>query len=738
MSDVVSAAGSRKRLRSKTSSAKARGFDGDGAVHDKPVDEDVMPIIQCDHKEDDGVVMPLLESDDDFCEDEDDESTVHVSDALLSCLTTEAKLETSSVIADRLMRRPSRKGERIACSLCPFRCFASDFAAWRHLDTCHRESKCFVCSGRKQRKVIVALYDHDSLAGRNPTDLLRRSATILRSSIVPPLSMNRTAIDRDIRLVLTAVGPVYANAVALGDTMLVRRVGNLFYSRCFANLLFREFVMAKGRLAEALTRVHIHACSNGSEISNLFPQHGKGMWSIAQDILLLKPVCELFEYFYSKLLAHNEFETLTMDGTVKVCLAIMGQASGASIRKDADAAAMPEEEHLRRLVTVRGRSGSVLALRLVREEAVFDIAAQLRECFTPEQLAQVKFVGVDQPSRKWHVDLKHVFPALELLFQDVTHLALNCEKGFGGKRSEGSVALRKILTKFEAVDQKMFATTLSNDPFTGQSAAPLTEEEEEWRAIIRGKESLPKEQAQRFLSSLGSHQPFSSRTEFIRAVACLSIAFTAHLDSKGSNKNTVRSFLFNATSPVQCAWYFNNHIHRHRVNPAGLPLLASGTTGNEALHNELKQAFRQTIRLHQSTMATKMRVFLFGKLLSFTVARFRPTSRQMRPAQILGRALASDIFEKEAWAQCCECRTPGKALQKATTYLQRWRRLDVTRMKRWLGKKPKISKRRARPMKRTVFTLKRRAVRGSVKSKMLVRDDGLTGKPGSSSTEPVP
>ena len=187
-----------------------------------------------------------------------------------------------------------------------------------------------------------------------------------------------------------------------------------------------------------------------------------------------------------------------MDGTVKVCLAIMGQASGASIRKDADAAAMPEEAHLRRLVTVRGRSGSVLALLLVREEAIFDIAAQLRECFTPEQLAQVEFVGVDQPSHKWHVDLKHVFPALELLFQDVTHLALNCEKGFGGKRSEGSVALRKILTKFEAVDQKMFATTLSNDPFTGQSAAPLTKEEEKWRAIIRGKESLPKEQAQVF------------------------------------------------------------------------------------------------------------------------------------------------------------------------------------------------------------------------------------------------
>ena len=68
---------------------------------------------------------------------------------------------------------------------------------------------------------------------------------------------------------------------------------------------FRELVMAKGRLAEALTRVHIHACSNGSELSNLFPQHGMSMWSIAQDILRLNPVCELFEYFYSQLLAQR-------------------------------------------------------------------------------------------------------------------------------------------------------------------------------------------------------------------------------------------------------------------------------------------------------------------------------------------------------------------------------------------------------------------------------------------------
>ena len=738
MLEGASSSGCRKRLRTKTSSALACGYDVAAADYDEPTEEVVIPIEQHKLDEGDGVLMPELESDDDFCEDLDDEAVVFVSDALLSCLENEAKLETSFVFASRLAHRSTGRGERIACSLCPFRCFTSRVAAWRHIDQNHGKSKCFVCSGQKQRKVIQAMYDNDRLAGRDSMDLLARSARFLRTSIVPPLSKYKTTVDRDIRLVLTADGPVYANAAALGVTMLVRRVRNLFYSRCFANLLFRELVMSKGRLAEALTRVHLHACSKGSEVSNLYPQHGMTMWCIAHDIFSLAPVCELFEDFYSQLLAINEFETLSLDGTVKMCLAIMGQAGSASIRKDADAAAMPEEAHLRRLITVRGRSGSVLAMLLVREEAGFEIAAQLRECFTPEQLAQVKFVGVDNPSHKWHMAFKSVFPALQVLFQDVVHLALNCEKGFGGKRSLGSIALRKILTKFDAVDQKLSCTTWSNVPFAGQSAASLTQEEEKWRAIIRGEKSLPKQQTIAFLSSLGSRRPFTSREEFIRAVVCLSTAYTIHLDSKGSNKKTVRTFLFNATSLAQCAWYFNNHIHRHSVDPAGLPLLASGTTGNEALHNEVKQAFRQTIRLHQSTMATKMRVFLFGKLLSFTVARFRPTTRQMRPAQILARALASDIFEEEAWAQICEHRTSGKALQKTTTSLQRWRHLDVARVKRWLGKRPKISKRKARPIKRTVFTFKRRASKASVRSKSLVRADGRAGQSGSSSTRPMP
>ena len=138
-----------------------------------------------------------------------------------------------------------------------------------------------------------------------------------------------------------------------------------------------------------------------------------------------------------------------------------------------------------------------------------------------------------------------------------------------------------------------------------------------------------------------------------------------------------------------------------------MALLPSGTTSNEALHAELKQSFRQTIRLHQSTMVTKMHVFHWGKLLAFTLARFRPTTRQMPPGEVVARALGSDVFAQAAWERLCETRQDRRPLSKAVGTFQVWHRLDVARVRKWLRKKP-AGAALCRPKKRTAFTLRRR------------------------------
>ena len=73
----------------------------------------------------------------------------------------------------------------------------------------------------------------------------------MRSTIKPGLSSKVNNINKFVRLVLTETGPQYHNAVTVGSDVPVRRVGNLFYTKGFANLLFRELMMTKGRLEEA-------------------------------------------------------------------------------------------------------------------------------------------------------------------------------------------------------------------------------------------------------------------------------------------------------------------------------------------------------------------------------------------------------------------------------------------------------------------------------------------------------
>ena len=111
-----------------------------------------------------------------------------------------------------------------------------------HLQRHHSGLPNFVCSGTKQFKIVMAIYDADRIAGRCPMELLARSASLMRESICPALSPTVNYIDKDIRLLLTACGPKYVNAFALGDALPARRVGYLFYDRSFANLFFKELV----------------------------------------------------------------------------------------------------------------------------------------------------------------------------------------------------------------------------------------------------------------------------------------------------------------------------------------------------------------------------------------------------------------------------------------------------------------------------------------------------------------
>ena len=112
-----------------------------------------------------------------------------------------------------------------------------------HLTKYHTAAQQYVCSGTIQTKLILALYDHAASSQNLVGNMLEESAKLLRETMQPALSGHVNSIDKQIRLVLDAIGPFYANPGCIGQMLHVRRVRNVHYTHSFADLILREIVM---------------------------------------------------------------------------------------------------------------------------------------------------------------------------------------------------------------------------------------------------------------------------------------------------------------------------------------------------------------------------------------------------------------------------------------------------------------------------------------------------------------
>ena len=182
---------------------------------------------------------PELGSDDEcdvVTRDEDAEPVVTAGDKLLR----ELRIEVQAAAA-------SSEKKRRSCPLCPFRCFQDPSRVRQHIVSYRVERKQFVCSGTKQLKLCCALFDNDQLHGNIKGSYLKRSAAILQTTVQLPLPTTVNEIDRDIRLVLTGNGPEYWRLATVQESKSIRRVRNLYYSKEFGELVYRELLMCHAK-----------------------------------------------------------------------------------------------------------------------------------------------------------------------------------------------------------------------------------------------------------------------------------------------------------------------------------------------------------------------------------------------------------------------------------------------------------------------------------------------------------
>ena len=131
-----------------------------------------------------------------------DETKVYVHEKLFNILKSEWQNPIDSIASIELSAISEYK--MIRCDLCPFRKFCAypknfrrdiSLHLQRHnIKTGHTSTHPFVISGTKQWRLVCALYDHYTLIGEVPVNLLQKTALIIRNGVKPGLRGNTNCI----------------------------------------------------------------------------------------------------------------------------------------------------------------------------------------------------------------------------------------------------------------------------------------------------------------------------------------------------------------------------------------------------------------------------------------------------------------------------------------------------------------------------------------------------------------
>ena len=156
----------------------------------------------------------------------------------------------------------------------------------------------------------------------------------------------------------------------------------------------------------------------------MLPTDVRHWWPIIEDVFSSPPIAKLKMDLMRAFCDLQEFQVLSVDATIKRCMGVLGQESYRAPKAKRNAAPFGDDEALRRVLTVRGRSGAVLGTRAVPSEKAEDIRIALAEMLPAEGLRQVQCLSSDSASIKLYTELKCVMPNMQCLALDPIHLSI--------------------------------------------------------------------------------------------------------------------------------------------------------------------------------------------------------------------------------------------------------------------------------------------------------------------------
>ena len=310
----------------------------------------------------------------------------------------------------------------------------------------------FVPAGTKQLKVIKALFDNDRLCTSGSATYLHRSAVLIRSSVSGQVDHSSANIDKEIRLVLTAQGIHYQSHDYILESQMYRRAKNLFYDLSFAKALIRESLLQAGRTKMIRCQLVHQYITNGCNVAQLLPVNARDWLVLLEDVMCSPFVKKHLAALLEECIEHKEFHVCSLDATIKCARQLKGQGDYRMAKALRNSACVKDGEAMRRVLTVRGRTGAVLCMVPIQSEARHHLAEALQRHAPKEALEQIHFLGMDRPLAETYQSLRVVCPNLKALYLDPVHLVITMNQSQWRQPSNGQTLLRTIQAKFNKVD----------------------------------------------------------------------------------------------------------------------------------------------------------------------------------------------------------------------------------------------------------------------------------------------
>ena len=236
----------------------------------------------------------------------------------------------------------------------------------------------------------------------------------------------------------------------------------------------------------AWPRLMLDSARAGNVLTNLLPTHTASWWPLVEDIFRSTECLSLMSRLLRMAVRHDEYKYLSVDGTFRVCLSLLGQAGfnePAAVRQQYP---FKDDTSFRRIITMRGRTGAVLGLVPCTGEGAEEVSSCIQKALPDQALEQVKCVATDNPSSKLMNVLAQRLPNLSCVVLDATHASMHYEEATGGRRTGGSSMLRRFMAKFCGKDSSWPANLWGNF-YDGSTLARLSAPEQSLARTHHGR-----------------------------------------------------------------------------------------------------------------------------------------------------------------------------------------------------------------------------------------------------------